>query len=130
MFCTFDKKYQLFRNIIRSKLSKAIYLALPKTLRANIVTYLRSFSRQQNKQKLEYMSHLFAVNQAAVAKYVQQYSADTIIYGHIHTKKMEDLNYNNLSYKHIVLPDWRPDGAEILCYNETNFSFIEIVDRA
>ena len=126
MFCTFDKKYQLFRNIVRSRISKAIYLALPKILRKNIANYLRDFSRQQNKKKLEYTSDLFAVNQATITKYMQQYSADTIIYGHIHTRKMEDLNYNNLSYKHIVLPDWKPAGAAILCYNETNFSFIEV----
>jgi UDP-2,3-diacylglucosamine hydrolase len=125
-FCTFDKKYQLFRTIIRSKLSKIIYSAMPRVFRESLVNDLRNFSKQQNKQKVKYTPQIFAVNPATLAKYVNKYSADTIIYGHVHTRKMEDLNHNNVTFKHIVLPDWQDTSAQVLCYADNNFSFIEI----
>lgn len=103
--CTDDKKYQLFRRIIRFPLVLGLLRRLPLEKRKSIAANLRAKSKAANQNKPDY---IMDVNLNAVNKALKK--ADAIIHGHTHRPKAHKIPNGDMRY---VLGDWRNKGNRV-----------------
>ncbi|SFV65172.1 UDP-2,3-diacylglucosamine diphosphatase [hydrothermal vent metagenome] len=117
-FCTDDIKYQQFKKIIQSPITKKIFLSLPKIIRQKIAVFLREKSTISNQKKPTF---IMDINQQSVNKFMSKYPNKTLIHGHTHKQKI----HKNPSFKRIVLGDWNNTKGNALILND-EIKFIEI----
>lgn len=112
--CTDDKKYQKFRKIVRAKLTKTIYLALPLAIRTKIAEGIKKQSKRNYNMYLN-NPDIFDAKETEVLKLFEKYNSHIMIHGHTHKPKIhQDRNNNQSRY---VLGDWHKQGAYYLELN-------------
>ena len=97
--CTDDKKYQLFRKLIRHRFTKWYLLNRSLEKRLIIADNIRTKSTQNNSKKADY---IMDVNEGAVNRAI--YYSDALLHGHTH--RPESLYSTGGKSRHI-LGDWR-----------------------
>lgn len=102
--CTDDKKYQIFRKVMRHSLTKWYLLNKSLAKRQAIADNIRSKSKQNNTKKAAY---IMDVNEKSVNKAI--YHFDALLHGHTHRP---DSHYSNGGKSRFVLGDWRLFDAE------------------
>lgn len=116
--CTDDAAYQAFRAQVRHPAWQAGFLAKPLAERHQIAAGLRQASREQSKDKAEY---IMDVNDAAVARALDQHAVPLLIHGHTHRPAYHRAGAGRMR---IVLGDWHERGCYLaveagstaLCY--------------
>ena len=97
--CTDDKKYQLFRKIMRHRLTQWYLLNKSLEKRLEIADNMRQKSQQNNTKKAAY---IMDVNDAAVNRAI--YNFDALLHGHTHRP---EIHYSSDGKTRYVLGDWR-----------------------
>ncbi|MGP9688004.1 UDP-2,3-diacylglucosamine diphosphatase [Psychrobacter sp. AOP22-C1-C5] len=97
--CTDDKKYQLFRRIMRNRMTQWYLLNKPLEKRLAIADKMRRKSQQNNANKA---AHIMDVNDEAVAAVITD--SDALLHGHTHRPAVHQTIDGKKRY---VLGDWR-----------------------
>ncbi|WP_286708515.1 UDP-2,3-diacylglucosamine diphosphatase [Psychrobacter sp. UBA2514] len=97
--CTDDKKYQLFRKIMRNRLTQWYLLNKSLEKRLAIADNMRKKSQQNNATKAAY---IMDVNDEAVRQAITD--SDALLHGHTHRP---DIHHITADKKRYVLGDWR-----------------------
>ncbi|MGA4439424.1 UDP-2,3-diacylglucosamine diphosphatase [Psychrobacter pocilloporae] len=97
--CTDDKKYQLFRKIMRNRLTQWYLLNKSLEKRLAIADNMRKKSQQNNANKAAY---IMDVNDEAVRQAITD--SDALLHGHTHRP---DIHQATADKKRYVLGDWR-----------------------
>ncbi|WP_367103906.1 UDP-2,3-diacylglucosamine diphosphatase [uncultured Psychrobacter sp.] len=97
--CIDDKKYQLFRKVMRNRFTKWYLLNKSLEKRLIIADNMRKKSQQSNANKA---THIMDVNKDAVDKVL--YDNDALLHGHTHRPDIHQTTDNKIRY---VLGDWR-----------------------
>ncbi|MDN5621448.1 MAG: UDP-2,3-diacylglucosamine diphosphatase [Psychrobacter sp.] len=97
--CTDDKKYQLFRKIMRNRLTQWYLLNKSLEKRLAIADNMRKKSQQNNANKAAY---IMDVNDVAVRQAIT--ASDALLHGHTHRP---DIHHVTADKKRYVLGDWR-----------------------
>lgn len=97
--CTDDKKYQLFRRIMRNRLTQWYLLNKPLEKRLAIADKMRRKSQQNNANKA---ANIMDVNDEAVAAVM--IDSDALLHGHTHRPAVHQTIDGKKRY---VLGDWR-----------------------
>jgi len=97
--CTDDKKYQLFRRIMRNRMTQWYLLNKPLEKRLAIADKMRRKSQQNNANKA---AHIMDVNDEAVAAVM--IDSDALLHGHTHRPAVHQTIDGKKRY---VLGDWR-----------------------
>ena len=97
--CTDDKKYQLFRKIMRNRLTQWYLLNKSLEKRLAIADNMRKRSQQNNANKAAY---IMDVNDEAVRQAITD--SDALLHGHTHRP---DIHHITADKKRYVLGDWR-----------------------
>jgi UDP-2,3-diacylglucosamine hydrolase len=114
MFCTLDKKYQLFRLLARNKISQTLFTILPKKLRQLIGNFIRHKSRnlkQTNRTNNVDLSK-YDINPIDMKLFLQKNNIDIVIHGHTHIPLVE--HYSDIASTRYVLGEWKKDSASII----------------
>lgn len=97
--CSDDKKYQIFRKVMRHRLTKWYLLNKSLEKRQAIADNIRAKSQQNNSKKAAY---IMDVNEHSVNKAI--YHFDALLHGHTHRP---DTHCSNECKTRYVLGDWR-----------------------
>lgn len=97
--CTDDKKYQLFRRVMRNRMTQWYLLNKPLEKRLAIADKMRKKSQQNNANKAAY---IMDVNDEAVATVMTD--NDALLHGHTHRPAVHKTIDGKKRY---VLGDWR-----------------------
>ncbi len=97
--CSDDKKYQLFRKVIRHRFTKWYLLNKSLEKRLAIADNIRSKSKLNNTKKAAY---IMDVNEASVNKALFRF--DALLHGHTHRPDTHCSDEGKIRY---VLGDWR-----------------------
>ncbi len=97
--CIDDKKYQLFRKIMRNRLTQWYLLNKSLEKRLAIADNMRKRSQQNNANKAAY---IMDVNDEAVRQAITD--SDALLHGHTHRP---DIHQATADKKRYVLGDWR-----------------------
>lgn len=113
--CTKDKKYQLFRKLVRNTFVKKAFLLLPLAFRQKIANDLRKESAKHTSYKsLEMMN----VANDDVLEAIEKHQASILIHGHTHKPAIHSLDHNR---KRIVLSAWHDAGHYLAIDRNGNF---------
>ncbi|MCU7938998.1 MAG: UDP-2,3-diacylglucosamine diphosphatase [gamma proteobacterium symbiont of Bathyaustriella thionipta] len=107
IFCTDDKDYLSFRQMVRAPLWQQEFLAKSIAERVSIAQTMRE---QSKKNGLEKASEITDVNQDTVEQIMLEYNVSTLIHGHTHRPVIHNFKLHKNPVKRIVLPDWTPDA--------------------
>ena len=100
--CTDDKKYQLFRKIMRNRLTQWYLLNKSLEKRLVIADNMRQKSQQNNTKKAAF---IMDVNDTAVNRAIDSFDGfDALLHGHTHRP---ELHYSSEGKTRYVLGDWR-----------------------
>jgi UDP-2,3-diacylglucosamine hydrolase len=106
--CSEDRRYQIFRRIVRTDWVKQLYLKLPLFFRQKIAMRIRKTSRERG------MRESYAkVSIALVKKLFCTADADILIHGHTHRPQMEKMLLEKRERQHIILCDWNVRGNRL-----------------
>jgi UDP-2,3-diacylglucosamine hydrolase len=111
--CTHDIKYQKFRKIVRTKIARIIYLALPLKIRQSIAEGIKKQSKRNYDIYVKNPA-IFDAVESEVLQLFTQYNSPTMIHGHTHKPKIHKYKNNNIDQYRYVLGDWHKNGAYYL----------------
>lgn len=97
--CTDDKKYQLFRRVMRNRITQWYLLNKPLEKRLDIADKMRRKSQRNNANKAAY---IMDVNDEAVSAVMTD--SDALLHGHTHRPAVHQTISGKKRY---VLGDWR-----------------------
>ncbi len=102
--CIDDKKYQLFRRVMRNRFTKWYLLNKPLEKRLAIADNMRKKSRQSNANKA---THIMDVNKGEVDRVLSH--NDALLHGHTHRPDIHSTTDHKIRY---VLGDWRLQDSD------------------
>lgn len=120
--CTDDVRYQHFRKKVHQKWRQKLFLLLPLALRLKIAHKIRHESKRSKRQKAE---DIMDVNPQFTAEKVKQYGVPLLIHGHTHREHI----HHEQGFTRIVLGDWQPGRASVLCADENGIGFVGQAER-
>ena len=115
--CTDDHAYQRFRRQARSTFWRALFLALPLSVRKYLANHLRSRSRIETALKPEDITD---VNEQTVEEAFVEHRVATMIHGHTHRPGIFELEVFRKPCTRIVLGDWYEQGS-VLSWDESGY---------
>ena len=118
LLCSDDLAYQAFRLKSHSAKWQQNVLCKPLWLRLLAARWyrVRSYFHKRGKT-LEIMD----VSQQTVNEVMEKYRCKILIHGHTHRPKLHEFTLAGTPAKRWVLADWKPVGAEALCWNGSDF---------
>lgn len=114
--CTDDTSYQQARLLLRSDAWQKQFTALPLATRKAQALALRQQSKNDSATKSE---EIMDINDAVAATLCITEQTDLLIHGHTHRPD----RHIGQQYERVVLGDWNSDGAYVLLYDNSEFSF-------
>lgn len=105
--CTLDKKYQLFRRVVRTRAFQALICTLPLTRRIALAESLRARSRMDNASKA---ANILDVTPTEVERVMREAGVDLLIHGHTHRPAVHELVMDGRPAQRMVLGDWTDRG--------------------
>jgi UDP-2,3-diacylglucosamine hydrolase len=115
--CTDDHAYQRFRHQARSPTWRALFLALPLSLRRFVAQHLRRRSKVDTALKPEDITD---VSEEAVEEAFASHRVTTMIHGHTHRPGVHQLELFRKPRTRIVLGDWYEQGS-VLRWDESGY---------
>jgi len=115
--CTDDHAYQRFRRQARSPTWRALFLALPLSIRHYLAQRLRHRSQANTALKSEDITD---VSPEAVEEAFAEHSVSTMIHGHTHRPGIHELEVFGKPRTRIVLGDWSEQG-NLLRWDESGY---------
>ena len=108
--CTDDVQYQRVRSMTRDPDWQATMMTKPLKERLRIAEEAR---RQSLERTLNLSMDIMDVNQGAVMRTINEYSADILLHGHTHRPDIHTIELGNRKAKRIVLGDWYTQGSVV-----------------
>lgn len=105
--CTLDKKYQLFRRLVRMRALQTLLCALPLSRRIALAERLRAKSQMNNATKSQ---SIMDVTPIAVERVMRAAGVDLLIHGHTHRPAVHALEIDGQPAQRMVLGDWTNRG--------------------
>jgi UDP-2,3-diacylglucosamine hydrolase len=115
--CTDDLAYQRFRQQARNPTWRALFLALPLSLRRYVAQHLRRRSKADTALKPEDITDVSA---QAVEEAFSTHRVTTMIHGHTHRPGVHELELFRKPRTRIVLGDWYEQGS-VLRWDESGY---------
>jgi len=115
--CTDDHAYQRFRHQARSPTWRALFLALPLSMRRYLAHHARRRSQADTALKPEDITD---VSPQAVEDAFMEYRVTTMIHGHTHRPGVHELEVFGKLRTRIVLGDWYEQGS-VLRWDESGY---------
>ena len=112
--CTEDEAYQNYRKWVYKPWLRALFLALPRFLRAKIGDKIRASSKSQSKQKQKERKEIMDVYPPQVQADCIEYGVNLLIHGHTHRPAIHEFTINQRPATRIVLGDWYDQGSMLL----------------
>ena len=109
-FCTDDKEYMQFRQMVRNPDWQREFLSKSIKERIEIAQQMRKMSLEKGQAQYEIMD----VNQQAIESIMLERHIYTIIHGHTHKPDTHNFILKSQTAKRIVLPDWTPDAQALI----------------
>jgi UDP-2,3-diacylglucosamine hydrolase len=118
LLCTDDLPYQQFRLKAHDPAWQQNILAKPLLLRLLAARWyrLRSYWHKRNKTQ-----DIMDVNQDTVVQVMRAHGVTRLIHGHTHRPTVHDFELDGQAAQRIVLPDWRPEQLQVLCWGAAGF---------
>lgn len=120
LLCTDDIPYQAFRVKSHSDEWKNNVLSKPLFIRLLAARWYRFRSHFHKRKKTQ---DIMDVNQDTVEKVMLQHQCLRLIHGHTHRPDIHTFTLNNQPAQRFVLPDWKKDKAEVLCWDNEGYRF-------
>lgn len=108
-YCTDDKAYQRFRQVVRTPLAQGMFLSLGLRTRQRIAAWARRRSMAANRAK---PAEIMDVSLQAVMNAFEQSGLDTMVHGHTHRPAVHTTEVGARTRTRFVLPDWHYEGAD------------------
>ena len=115
--CTDDHSYQRFRRRTRSPTWRALWLALPRSVRRYLAQHARRRSQADTALKPE---DIIDVSMEAVEAAFIEHRVTTMIHGHTHRPGVFELELLRKTRTRIVLGDWYEQGS-VLRWDESGY---------
>lgn len=115
--------YQRFRKVIRSRLFKDLFNALPLRLRLRLAGNLRAFSQHYN-QKHRDNEKIMDVAQENVISAMREAQCQQLIHGHTHRPAIHSLTIDGVTTQRIVLAAWHQQGNALEYKENGEYSLI------
>jgi UDP-2,3-diacylglucosamine hydrolase len=106
--CIDDADYQNWRRVARSERWQREFLAKPRAERRGLVHGLREKSKAVIGEK---PAEIMDVNDAAVARLMQEHAVTRLVHGHTHRPGRHALEVDGRPAERWVLPDWYEGGG-------------------
>lgn len=120
LLCTDDLPYQAFRVKSHSEEWKTNVLSKPLFIRLLAARWYRFRSHFHKRKKTQ---DIMDVNQQTVEQVMLQHQCLRLIHGHTHRPDIHTFTLNNQPAQRFVLPDWKKDKAEVLCWDNQGYRF-------
>jgi UDP-2,3-diacylglucosamine hydrolase len=112
---TADRRYQIFKSIIRSLPVRLIAKLLPSPLLRWGINRLENISHSEKKRK---PSSVMVVNDLETAAWMSRTNCKTLIHGHTHQPGSRYIDSANGKLRVFSLGSWNPSGGVILDWPE------------
>jgi len=107
LLCTQDRRYQLFRRIVRNSLVQRMFMRLPLQRRKRVIGGARRMSEgEKSAKRMEIMD----VAPAAVDEAFRHFDCSHMIHGHTHRAACHRLEVDGRPRERWVLSDWYRQG--------------------
>jgi UDP-2,3-diacylglucosamine hydrolase len=124
ILCTKDIKHRIFRALTRMPCGIKIFLKLPLKYRIWLASKIQKYSA---RIKLSQNKKIVLPQINTIKKFINKYNITQIIHGHTHIKEEEETLFNNQKIRRISLRDWDVSGNILICYQNGQYEFKDIV---
>lgn len=121
LLCSKDKRYLVFRKMIRFPFGIKLFLKLPLKIRLWVAQNMQKYS---TKSKAKKDRKILAVGPEDVNKLLDSFNAPQLIHGHIHIAESEDFINNAKKARRISLGEWDSRASILVYHNNHNFDFL------
>ena len=121
LLCWDDKNHLRFRKLASSRITQAIFRALPLSLRQKIASKLR----QQSGKHYQKNQRFIDLHPEAIAEAMQKHQVNLMIHGHTHEGKIHPLTIEDKAATRIVLDDWHQHGSALRFNDDGSYSLIK-----
>ncbi len=112
---TADRRYQIFKSIVRSFPARLIARLLPSPLLRWGINRLENISHSEKKRK---PSSVMVINDVETAAWMSRTNCKTLIHGHTHQAGSRDIDSENGKLRIISLGSWNQSGGIIMDWPE------------
>ncbi|MES1951182.1 UDP-2,3-diacylglucosamine hydrolase [Salinisphaera sp. S4-8] len=123
IFCTDDTAHQAFRARYTDPRWRARMMKIPLWLRRRIARRARKRSMRGKTRK---PAAIMDVNAEAVCRAMQTHDVTRLIHGHTHRPDTHHFEIAGHACERIVLPDWRPDRAQVLVADQRTLQYLDV----
>lgn len=107
LLCTQDRRYQVFRRVVRNSVVQGLFMHLPLERRKRIIGGARRMSEgEKNFKQMDIMD----VAPAAVVHAFRRHGCIRMIHGHTHRPARHELRVDGRACERWVLSDWYSQG--------------------
>lgn len=121
LLCSKDKRYLIFRKIIRFSFGIKLFLKLPIKIRLWVAQNMQKYS---TKTKAKKDKKILAVVPQGVNNLLNNFNATQIIHGHVHIAESEEFTINTQKSRRISLGEWDSMANILVYYNNHYFEFL------
>lgn len=109
-YCTADRGYQTFRQLVRNRAVQRMFLSLSLKTRRSIAAWARQRSQRNNLDK---PMAIMDVEPSAIQAAFRQSGSSIMVHGHTHRPAVHTLVVDRRPCQRIVLPDWDYDHSPV-----------------
>lgn len=113
--CTHDKGYMRLRRVVQNRLTKRLFLALPRGVREKIARHIQYKGRERQKYIMADQAYRLDVAESAVQNLLNTQHIATLIHGHTHRPAKHLYPDGKTRW---VLPDWLKGHGGYLIINK------------
>jgi UDP-2,3-diacylglucosamine hydrolase len=112
LLCTQDRRYQLFRSVVRNRAVQALFMRLPLARRKQAIGGARRVS--EGEKQVKQMS-IMDVSPRAVERALRAHGCERLIHGHTHRPARHEHEVDGRVRERWVLSDWYQTGEYLRC---------------
>jgi UDP-2,3-diacylglucosamine hydrolase len=114
IFCAKEKKYLIFRWLIRREWGKKFFLQLPLKVRLGIAQMIQRLTEKQRD------TPDFDIDTEKAAQVTLAQNASLLIHGHVHRAIKDQINFANRSISRVALDKWQNKQGGFLKYGDND----------
>lgn len=115
VLCSRDWKYQTYRRIVESGLSRTLFLNLPYRVRTAIAHGLRPHMQRSTGKKA---AAIIDADQETIERVMLSHGVSELIHGHTHRPGIHEFKLAGRMARRIVLGDWYDQDSVLVCEGE------------
>ena len=112
LLCTQDRRYQVFRAVVRNRLVRALFMHVPLERRKRVIGGARRFSEGEKQAK---QMSIMDVTPDAVERVLRESGCSRLIHGHTHRPARHVHEVDGSRRERWVLSDWYRRGEYLRC---------------